>query len=219
MSLWKWQLESENRAPQLILQSKTSNQMTSNKHPMATASKARHNLKRRRWGYKTNGNIHLYIFWRRMKLCISRSFQKVQDEACLVMDSANHEHEDRISLSFDLKLPIIALTFAAWDQISRTCRVFTWPFTLNTPRYFPNCVPLVNFWEKLLMVTQYFLYKLLTISLITCIDKTYYRSGSQRHSRVVKLLACGARGPGFESRSRHLDFRDWFSPASKSRYG
>ena len=29
---------------------------------------------------------------------------------------------------------------------------------------------------------------------------------------VVKLLACGARGPGFDSRSRHYDFRDLFSP-------
>ena len=37
--------------------------------------------------------------------------------------------------------------------------------------------------------------------------------------RVVKLLACGARGPGFDSPPRHLNFRDWLSPASKSRYG
>ena len=36
---------------------------------------------------------------------------------------------------------------------------------------------------------------------------------------VVKLLACGARGPGFNSRSRRYDFRDWLSPASKSQYG
>ena len=35
---------------------------------------------------------------------------------------------------------------------------------------------------------------------------------------VVKLLACGARGPGFDSRSRRYDFRDWLSPASNSRY-
>ena len=25
--------------------------------------------------------------------------------------------------------------------------------------------------------------------------------------RVVKLLACGARGPGFDSRPRHLNFK------------
>ena len=37
--------------------------------------------------------------------------------------------------------------------------------------------------------------------------------------RVVKLLANGSRGPGFDSWSRHLNFRDWLSPASKSRYG
>ena len=34
--------------------------------------------------------------------------------------------------------------------------------------------------------------------------------------RVVKLLACGAKGPGFDSRSRRLKFRDWLSPASGS---
>ena len=34
---------------------------------------------------------------------------------------------------------------------------------------------------------------------------------------VVKLLVC--RGPGFDSRSRYLNFRDWLSSASKSRYG
>ena len=27
--------------------------------------------------------------------------------------------------------------------------------------------------------------------------------------RVVKLLACGARGLGFDSRSRHLNYRNW----------
>ena len=32
--------------------------------------------------------------------------------------------------------------------------------------------------------------------------------------RVVKLLACGVRGPGFGSSPRHLNFRDWLSPAS-----
>ena len=36
---------------------------------------------------------------------------------------------------------------------------------------------------------------------------------------VVKLLACGARGPGFNSPPRHLNFRDWLSHAFKSRYG
>ena len=36
---------------------------------------------------------------------------------------------------------------------------------------------------------------------------------------VVQLLACGVRGPGFDFRSRRYDFRDWLSPASKSRYG
>ena len=31
---------------------------------------------------------------------------------------------------------------------------------------------------------------------------------------VVKFLICGARGPGFEPRPRHFDFRDWVSCAS-----
>ena len=33
-----------------------------------------------------------------------------------------------------------------------------------------------------------------------------YRAGSSG-GRVVKLLACGARGPGFDSRPRHLNFQ------------
>ena len=33
---------------------------------------------------------------------------------------------------------------------------------------------------------------------------------------VVKLLACGARGTGFDSRSRRYNFRDWLFHASKS---
>ena len=37
--------------------------------------------------------------------------------------------------------------------------------------------------------------------------------------RLVKLLACGAKNPEFDSPPRHLNFRDWLSPASKSRYG
>ena len=36
---------------------------------------------------------------------------------------------------------------------------------------------------------------------------------------VVNLLACGAGGTGFDSRSRRYDFRDWLSHASKSWYG
>ena len=36
---------------------------------------------------------------------------------------------------------------------------------------------------------------------------------------VVKLFACGARGPGFDYRSRRYYSRDWLCPASKSRYG
>ena len=29
-----------------------------------------------------------------------------------------------------------------------------------------------------------------------------------RSGRIVRLLACGGRGPGFEHGSHHLDFRD-----------
>ena len=36
---------------------------------------------------------------------------------------------------------------------------------------------------------------------------------------LVKLLTCEARGSEFDSRSRRYNFRDWLSPASKSRYG
>ena len=32
-------------------------------------------------------------------------------------------------------------------------------------------------------------------------------TGGSSGCRVVKLLACGARGPGFDSRPRHLNFQ------------
>ena len=38
-------------------------------------------------------------------------------------------------------------------------------------------------------------------------------SGSVNISVAVKLLACGARGAGFEHGSRHIDSRHWVSPA------
>ena len=42
----------------------------------------------------------------------------------------------------------------------------------------------------------------------------HYRSGGG----VVKLWTCGARGPGFESRSHHFHYIYWVSPASKLQY-
>ena len=35
---------------------------------------------------------------------------------------------------------------------------------------------------------------------------------------VFECLSCGARGPGFDFRSRHLNFRDLECPSFKSRY-
>ena len=46
-------------------------------------------------------------------------------------------------------------------------------------------------------------------------DISYFLISRSRGGVVVKLLACGARGPGFDSLSRRYDFRDWLSPASK----
>ena len=43
------------------------------------------------------------------------------------------------------------------------------------------------------------------------------RSLGGSNSVVVMLLACDASSTGFDSRYRRYDFRDWFSPASKSR--
>ena len=40
-----------------------------------------------------------------------------------------------------------------------------------------------------------------------------------RYGVVVKLLAYGTKGPGFDSRSCRYDFRHWLSSTSKSRYG
>ena len=59
---------------------------------------------------------------------------------------------------------------------------------------------------------------------VQTVDKCYkYENIGKRlgsgGGRVVKLLACGARGQGFDSPPCHLNFRDWLSPASKSRYG
>ena len=54
------------------------------------------------------------------------------------------------------------------------------------------------------------------ISMVTKHRTVGYLSGG---GQVVKLLASGARGPGFDSPLRHLTIRDWLSPASKSRYG
>ena len=52
-------------------------------------------------------------------------------------------------------------------------------------------------------------YRLQTVLVIVMIN-TLYRSSC---GVVVKLLACEARGPGFDSRSPNYDFRDWFSLA------
>ena len=53
---------------------------------------------------------------------------------------------------------------------------------------------------------------------MTVLTTVPYRT-NLRAGVVVKLLACGARGPGFVSRSPRYDFRDWLSPASMSRHG
>ena len=52
-------------------------------------------------------------------------------------------------------------------------------------------------------------HRLQTVLVIVMINTRYRSSGGE----VVKFLACGARGPGFDSRSRYYDFRDWLSPA------
>ena len=38
-------------------------------------------------------------------------------------------------------------------------------------------------------------------------------------AEFLKLLACGARGPGFDSRPRHLNFQRLVISSFKSRYG
>ena len=55
---------------------------------------------------------------------------------------------------------------------------------------------------------------------ITCNDvSVLYITAGSSVGRVVKLLACGARGPGFDSRPRLLNFQRLVISASKSRYG
>ena len=62
-----------------------------------------------------------------------------------------------------------------------------------------------------------------TLSVNSCGHNTDYKFNSitfrSGGGRVVKLLAYGARGPRFDSRPCHSNFRDWLSPAFKSRYG
>ena len=53
---------------------------------------------------------------------------------------------------------------------------------------------------------------------------THIKQGLQKYYRssrgvVHKLLAVGARGSGFDYWCHRYDFRDWSSPASRSRYG
>ena len=50
-------------------------------------------------------------------------------------------------------------------------------------------------------------------------EKIHWGFETSGFGRVVKLLAYGARCPGFDSLPRHLNFRDCLSPASKSQYG
>ena len=50
--------------------------------------------------------------------------------------------------------------------------------------------------------------------IVTAYDTAYRNSGGV----MVKLLACEARGPGFDFRSHCHDFIDWLFPASKLRY-
>ena len=55
---------------------------------------------------------------------------------------------------------------------------------------------------------------------ITLLQPLHFRKERESSGGVVvKLLACGARGPGFDSWSRNLKFREWLSPASKWWYG
>ena len=57
------------------------------------------------------------------------------------------------------------------------------------------------------------------LTIITKLYRTFQNFIRSSGGVVVKPLACGARGPGFDSRSRRYDFRDWLSPASMSWYG
>ena len=49
-----------------------------------------------------------------------------------------HVSRERLPFRTPGSVPLFrtCLSCNCWDQISRTCRVFTWLFTLNTPRYF-----------------------------------------------------------------------------------
>ena len=80
---------------------------------------------------------------------------------------------------------------------------------------FPSTSDICKFGE--LKYLFYILTILLPQYIFILISHTYFDMPCDITTKID--LACGARGPGFDSRSCRYDFRDWLSPASKSRYG
>ena len=109
------------------------------------------------------------------------------------------------------------LIVSVWD-------LHLWPLDPLFMGIFRHCAFIYNTW-RLYVSEQKCWQKCIDIFLSpSCIHVRNIEAVSRKllgssSGRVVKLLACRARGPGFDSRPRHLNFRDWLSSASKSRYG
>ena len=92
-------------------------------------------------------------------------------------------------------------------QVSATFWSSSFPFLSTCPMHLHLLSLMLSsiVWVSVLFLSSTF------VILLGQNTRISYRSG--------KFLACWARGPGFDSGSRRNDFKDWLSPASKSRCG
>ena len=127
-------------------------------------------------------------------------------------------------------------------KIERTARVTIWNYkytlqcitnTLEIAKsvWFQKLPPWPLFWTraifllKILMMSRQFRDNqqvLVQFGPVYCVFSNCIHSSMKCKSsggEVVKLMACGARGPGFDSWSHRCNFRDWSYPASESWYG
>ena len=108
----------------------------------------------------------------------------------------------RISkISGSLRSPImISVYVCSVSTVQRSCRL---------PWKFQGCASFI-YLLHLCITTEPPTYITVHANFSECVKVRRSSGGG-----VVKLLACGARGPGFDSRPRHLNVRDWLPPTSK----
>ena len=126
-------------------------------------------------------------------------------------------------LFYHIKLDISSFYYTSIDQLSDSMIVVQYLRHAYRPYFLINLFLNVEFKNSIstpsVTISLPLFQFIYNISLSLSPLSWYFLLNQERCGRVVKLLACGARGPGFDSPPRHLNFRDWLSPASKSRYG